>query len=80
MRVVARRVRHYWWVRHSRPSFLLTFMDKNTGEHIEKALPLNDRELFDYVNIGDEGTLITQGALYISFTRTAFVASKDGSV
>jgi len=75
VRVIARRVRHHWWGRHNRPAFLLTFSDVQTGEQIEKALPMGDRELFDYVNIGDEGILTTQGALYISFIRTKILGN-----
>jgi len=64
VRVVARRVGY-----GRGPSLFLTFEDKETGEHIEKALPMHDRELFNHINIGDEGILITQGSLYVSFTQ-----------
>ena len=81
VRVIARRVRSNWWfgrswrITHGRPTLIIEFMEMETGKSIKKVLPQSDRELFEYVNIGDEGILTTQGALYVSFIRTKILGN-----
>jgi len=73
VRVIARRVRHTWWIRDSSPSFIFTFLDLETGDYVEKALPIRDGASLDDINIGDEGILTTQGSLLIAFVPRSTV-------
>jgi len=47
--------------------WLVTFEDAETGLKEKKRIPHRDKWVFYHMSVGDEGVLIMQGALYVSF-------------